>query len=70
VNARLRELMTEAGIDVAYVTNTKQVVLLDKFAELVVEECASLTLDYKNDEHYAGWLDYRDEIRRQLTCDK
>ena len=62
--------MTEVGIDVTYVTNTKQIVLLDKFAELVVEECASLALDYKNDEHYAGWLDYRDEIRRQFICDK
>lgn len=37
-----------------------------KFAELIVKECAELTLDYKNDEHYNGWLDYRDEIKKHF----
>jgi len=38
----------------------------EKFAELIVRECAELTLDYKNEQHYQGWLDYRDEIKRQF----
>ena len=39
---------------------------LEKFAELLVKECVELTLDYKNDEHYKGWLDYRDEIKKHF----
>jgi len=38
----------------------------EKFAELIVRECAELTLDYKNEQHYQGWLDYRDEIKRHF----
>jgi hypothetical protein len=41
-----------------------------KFAELVVKECAELTLDYKNDQHYQGWLDYRDEIKRHFGVEE
>jgi hypothetical protein len=37
-----------------------------KFAELIITECAELSLDYKNTQHYTGWLDYRDEIRRHF----
>lgn len=33
-----------------------------KFAELIVRECAGVTLDYKNDAHYAGWCDHCAEI--------
>jgi hypothetical protein len=39
---------------------------LERFAELIVRECTELTLDHKNDDYYAGWLDYRDEIRRHF----
>jgi hypothetical protein len=38
----------------------------EKFAELIVRECAELTLDHKNDDYYAGWLDYRDEIKKHF----
>jgi hypothetical protein len=41
-----------------------------KFAELIIRECAELTLDHKNDDYYAGWLDYRDEIRRHFGVDE
>ena len=37
-----------------------------RFAELLIQECASLTLDYAGPEHYAGWLDYRDEIKQHF----
>ena len=39
MNERIRELATEVGISVEYLTNTKQIVLLEKFAELIVQEC-------------------------------
>ena len=40
MNERIQELATEVGISVDYLTNTKQIVLLEKFAELIVRECA------------------------------
>jgi hypothetical protein len=39
MNERIRELATEVGISVEYLTNTKQIVLIEKFAELIVKEC-------------------------------
>jgi hypothetical protein len=39
-------------------------VFQQKFAELIVLECVELTIDYKNTDHYNGWLDYRDEIKK------
>lgn len=40
---------------------------IEEFSRLVIEECANLTLDHKSEaDYYHGWLDYRDEIRRQL----
>lgn len=42
---------------------------LEKFARLIIEECTSITLDYKNDQHYQGWLDYRDEIKKHFEIE-
>jgi hypothetical protein len=42
MNERIRELATEVGISVDYLTNTKQIVLLEKFAELIVQECITV----------------------------
>ena len=39
---------------------------MEKFAELIIQEAASLTLNYKNEIYYNGWLDYRDEIKRHF----
>ena len=47
MNERIRELATEVGISVDYLTNTKQIVLLEKFAELIVRECACVADDMK-----------------------
>jgi phosphate uptake regulator len=41
-----------------------------KFAELIIRECAELTLDHKNDDYYTGWLDYRDEIKKHFGVDE
>ena len=40
MNERIRELMAEVGMSVDYLTNTKQIALIEKFAELIVRECA------------------------------
>lgn len=39
----------------------------NKFTQLVINECAELTLDYKNDQHYNGWIEYRDHIRKHFS---
>ena len=41
MNERIKLLATEVGISVDYLTNTKQIVLIEKFAELIVKECLS-----------------------------
>ena len=70
MNERIQALAEQARIkdhwsmdERRYLTN-----YLDeqKFAELIIRECAELTLDHKNDDYYAGWLDYRDEIKRHF----
>lgn len=38
----------------------------NKFAELIVLECANLTLDYKTHDHYMGWLDHGDAIAKHF----
>ena len=35
MNEKIKDLMTEAGVSIEYVTNTKQIVILEKFAELL-----------------------------------
>jgi hypothetical protein len=42
MSKRIKELATEVGISVDYLTNTKQIVLLEKFAELIVKECSKV----------------------------
>lgn len=41
MNDHIHQLMTKVGIDVLYLENTKQIVLLEKFAELIALECAA-----------------------------
>lgn len=41
MNDHVHQLMTKVGIDVSYLKNTKQIVLLEKFAELIALECAA-----------------------------
>ena len=57
MNEKIQDLMTEAGISVEYVTNTKQIVILEKFAELVIKECASLFPGTFTDEQYQRRID-------------
>lgn len=39
---------------------------IQRFAELIVRKCAEITLDYKNEDHYQGWLDHQEEILKQF----
>ena len=43
---------------------------LAKFAELIVRECAGVTLDYKNGDHYAGWCDHAKEILKHFGVEE
>ena len=51
------------GAQTEYIRN---ILTTAKFAELIVRECAELTLAHRNDDYYNGWLDYRDEICRHF----
>jgi hypothetical protein len=71
MNERIQQLLIEAhkqtdgGIYTGHLS-----VWTEKFAELIVRECAELTLDYKSDDYYNGWLDYRDEIKRHFGVEE
>ena len=39
---------------------------VEKFSQLLIQECASITLDYKNEQHYQGWLDHQAEILKNF----
>jgi hypothetical protein len=45
MNKRIEKLATEVGISIEYLTNTKQLVLIEKFAELIVEECRNVVIE-------------------------
>lgn len=45
-------------------------VQMRQFAQLIIRECSELTLDYKNDQHYQGWLDYRNEIKKHFGVEE
>ena len=64
MNERIRELAHEAGLPTYNPDGipTK----LEKFAELIVRECAGVTLDYKNDNHYSGWRDHAQQILKHF----
>jgi hypothetical protein len=60
MNERIKELATEVGISVEYLTNTKQLELLEKFAELIVRECVQTLIDntperYTNEVAEEDW---------------
>ena len=71
MNERIQELLLEAR------EQTKEgkwhaptAVWAEKFAELIVRESASLSLDYRNHDHYIGWTDYREEIKRHFGVEE
>ena len=45
---RVKELVTEVGISVEYLTNTKQWTLIEALAELIVRECIERVSVYRS----------------------
>jgi len=68
MNERIKELAEQATIIEYGVDNGSDRISFDKekFAELIVKECAELTINYRTDDYYNGWLDYRDEIKKHF----
>ena len=64
MNNRIKELLNQCTNE--YLEKPWPLVDTEKFAELIVRECAELTIDYKNNDHYKGWIDYRDEIKKHF----
>ena len=64
MNQQIKKLVAQAGTD----TSGKWISMdhAEKLAELIIQECATLTLDHRSDDYYQGWLDYRDEIRQHF----
>lgn len=65
MNERIRELMLKAGYAAPELAGRA-----NRLAELIIQECAGLTLDHRNADYYQGWLDYRDEIRQHWGIER
>lgn len=72
MNEKLRQLASQSRLDVYGLgkDRDKWEHCVEKFAELIVRECAELTLDYKSETYYNGWLDYRDEIKKHFGVEE
>ena len=71
MNERFESLAEEAMVHVPGSTGLHtRAFSLEKFAELIVRECAGVTLDYKNNDHYTGWCDHAEEILRHFGVEE
>ena len=68
MNERIKELAKQAGCSIDGMGYGEGNV--EKFAELIVQECAGVTLDYKNNDHYTGWCDHAEEILRHFGVEE
>ena len=62
MNPNIKRLTEDSGFYLAYDNKEVTEKELEALIQLVVKQCASLTLDYRNYDYHDGWLDYRDEI--------
>jgi hypothetical protein len=69
MNKRIRQLAVEAHAvgNTLYPYDSE---FIEKFAELIIRECANITLDYKNHDHYYGWMDHGEEIIRHFGIER
>ena len=44
--------------------HSSELEMLLYFLKVQNERILDMTLDYKNDDHYQGWLDFRDECAK------
>ena len=70
MNERIKELAEQAGLKMCSCGCDMPTRQTAKFAELIIEECSELTLDYKNKDYYSGWLDYRDLIKEHFGIEE
>ena len=77
MNERIKQLAEQAGFyfydmhdvdgqDLGETVEADNWHVAEEFAELVIKECVEITLDYKNDQHYQGWLDYQEAIKQHF----
>ena len=73
MNERIKLLATEVGISVDYLTNTKQIVLIEKFAELIVRECVAICQDIDGEDNIdarSGRQDCAVEIKQHFGVEE
>lgn len=68
MDKRITELATEVGISVEYLTNTNQLALIERFAELIVQECLDIVDDEGGGE--GGSVRAWNRIRQQFGIEK
>ena len=56
MNERIKKLAEQVGISIEYLTNTKQIILIEKFAELIVKDCIEELEISKKGDIYTGDL--------------
>ena len=67
MNSRIKELaLSIPRIADMYNVDPVHRAAVEEFAELIIKECAGITLDYKNDNHYTGWCDHAEEILKRF----
>ena len=64
MNERIKELATEVGISVEYLTNTKQWTLIEALAELIVRE--SIVDFYRRYLDLSGGEDITEQVDRYV----
>jgi hypothetical protein len=70
MNERIRELAEQFNLEIDPAHPDHNQTVLEKFAELIIRECANITLDYKNHDHYYGWMDHGEEIIRHFGIER
>jgi hypothetical protein len=67
MNERIQKLIDQATRTAMWIGDPDAGELdAEKFAQLIIQECATLTLDHRSDDYYQGWLDYREDIRQHF----
>jgi hypothetical protein len=76
MNERLKELLPNPwAVDYQEPHDGRGFDLYDErkmieYGHRIVRECVELTLDYKNDQHYQGWIEYRDLIKQHFGVEE
>jgi len=72
MNERTLEMAQQAGLKKEHGSDREYMGDFDwrEFAQLIIQECATLTLDHRSNDYYQGWLGYRDDIRRHFGVEQ